>query len=258
MCHRCAHGRAHVVRTTTRAGWPPLTITISVTSHWTRVASLGTMVGMRSRSSPASAARWPRPRRRRAAVSAVVALVGLCAGCRPTRTLVVESVPPGAVVRLDEQVIGRTPLEHKFQHYGERRLSLYSPGYRTHSERVRIGAPWYARFPIDLITEVILPLGLDHRVELPVVVLEPDDGIEAEPAAAGFVSRAGEVRADAREAAAAARAAAAERAAARAANAPPGSAPEPGTQPASPPAPGNTGNTAPEAPSVPAPKPPAP
>jgi len=174
-------------------------------SEWIGVDPNGTMHNMspRTRSAPAR-----RPCGRVGAAVAMAALLGLGAGCRPTRTLVIDSVPPGAVVRLDEQVIGRTPLEHRFQHYGERRLSLYSPGYRTHSARIRIGAPWYARFPIDLLTEVILPLGLDHRVELDVVVLEPDDGREAEPAAAGFVSRAGEVRSVAREAAAEARAAA--------------------------------------------------
>jgi regulator of sigma E protease len=58
------------------------------------------------------------------------------------------------VVRLDEEVIGTTPLEHEFVHGGQRRLSLYLPGYRTWSQRVDLEMPWYASFPFDLITEV--------------------------------------------------------------------------------------------------------
>ena len=105
-------------------------------------------------------------------------------------------------MRLDERVIGRTPLEYDFEHYGQRRLSLYSPGYRTHSERLDLDPPWHAEFPWDLFTEVLIPLGLDDRVEHPVVRLEPDDGVEALPADTEFLSRAHEVRAAARAAAA--------------------------------------------------------
>jgi len=144
----------------------------------------------------------PRGRLRRCALLALA--IG-AAGCRPTRTLVVDSVPQGAVVRLDETVIGRTPLEYRFDHYGERRVSLYAPGYRTHSARESIRAPWHARFPLDLFTEVLLPLGLDHRVVLPTVVLEADSGDDAAPATGEFVARAGEVRATARAEAAARR-----------------------------------------------------
>jgi len=129
----------------------------------------------------------------RAGVLALLAL--LAPACRPHRTLMIESVPAGAVVRLDERPIGRTPLSYPFDHYGVRRISLYAPGYLTHSQRIDLSAPWFARFPIDLFTEVLLPLGLHHRVKLPVVHLEPDDGIEAQPAATEFVQRAARVRA---------------------------------------------------------------
>lgn len=160
---------------------------------------------------------------RRFALQALAAAVAVsAAGCRPTRTLVIDSVPQGAVVRLDETVIGRTPLEHRFDHYGERRVSLYAPGYRTHSARESIRAPWHARFPVDLFTEVLLPLGLDHRVVLPTVVLEADSGDDAAPATSEFVARAGDVRTTARAEAAARRAAA------------PTKALEPTTEPAAP------------------------
>ena len=128
----------------------------------------------------------------RLAAVAVVALA-LCA-CRGDRLLRVESTPPGAVVRLDDSVIGRTPLEVPFEHYGRRRLSLYRAGYRTYTQKLELDAPWFAIFPIDVFTEVLLPLGLDdvRTLQIPLV---PDTGDEAAPATEEFVEHAMRARA---------------------------------------------------------------
>ena len=119
-----------------------------------------------------------------------LALASLLAGCRGDRILRIESVPSGATVRLDDQVIGRTPLEIDFEHYGQRRLALYKATYRTYSEPLILRAPWWARFPIDLVTEVILPLGLDDVREAR-IVLAPDAGEpEASSATEEFLDNA--------------------------------------------------------------------
>ena len=85
------------------------------------------------------------------------------AGCRTHRYLEITSTPPGAEVRLDDEAVGLTPVRVPFEHYGTRRVSYYLPGYRTYSRRIRIKAPWHARFPIDILTEVLIPLGLTDR-----------------------------------------------------------------------------------------------
>ncbi len=90
-------------------------------------------------------------------------LPGLLGACRTQRILAVDSVPAGALVRFDEEIIGKTPLEHEFVHYGQRRLSLYLPGYQTWSEPVDLTPPLRARFPIDILTELLLPLGHTDR-----------------------------------------------------------------------------------------------
>jgi len=94
-------------------------------------------------------------------------------------------------VRLDEEVIGNTPLEHEFVHGGKRRLTLYLPGRRTWSQRVDLDGPWYSRFPLDLVTEVILPLGREHRFPFEVRLI-PDTGAEpgSDAAITDFVERA--------------------------------------------------------------------
>ena len=126
---------------------------------------------------------------------AVFVALTLVGGCRTRRILVVDSEPRGALVRFDGEVLGRTPLEHEFQHYGPRRLTLYLPGYGTWSERVYLKTPWYSYFPLDFLTEVLIPLGLTHRRSFH-VELQPDAGDDggATPATDGFVRRAAAVR----------------------------------------------------------------
>ncbi len=111
----------------------------------------------------------------RPASLALVVLLSTLVACRTTRTLRVTSEPEGAVVRLDEEVIGHSPLEYEFTHGGQRRLSLYLPGHQTWSRRIDLQMPWYSRFPMDILTEVLIPLGLDHVFEVE-VQLTPDTG----------------------------------------------------------------------------------
>jgi hypothetical protein len=71
-------------------------------------------------------------------------------------------------VRLDDRVVGETPLDLPFVHHGTRRVSCTLEGYRPVSRVVAIDAPWWARFPLDLFSEVLLPFGWRdiHRVEV--------------------------------------------------------------------------------------------
>ncbi|MFT5052475.1 MAG: hypothetical protein ACI8QZ_003908 [Chlamydiales bacterium] len=116
------------------------------------------------------------------------------AACAPQRILTVESYPPGAVVRLDERVIGRTPLDYPFDHYGQRRITLYLPGYRTWSRRLELSPPWHARFPIDIVTELLIPIGLRDQHEV-WVVLENDEVVGGHPDLGPLLERAREMRA---------------------------------------------------------------
>ena len=93
----------------------------------------------------------------------VLALLLVANGCRTRRYLEITSSPPGAEVRLDDEAVGRTPVKVPFEHYGTRRITYYLAGYRSYSRRIRLKPPWHARFPIDIVTEVLVPLGLTDR-----------------------------------------------------------------------------------------------
>ena len=108
-------------------------------------------------------------------------------GCAHDVTFTSE--PPGAEVRLDGQNVGNTPLELPFQHYGIRRLTLYLDGYLTHSEVIEVAPPWYGRFPIDLFSEVVVPVGWEdvHRID---ARLDPGRDTIPEPDLTSVLDRA--------------------------------------------------------------------
>jgi hypothetical protein len=92
----------------------------------------------------------------------LVLVLGLGA-CRTNRYLELTSTPSGAEVRLDDEHVGRTPVKVPFEHYGTRRVTYYLEGYRTVSKQLELAPRWYARFPFDLFTEVLLPVGWRDR-----------------------------------------------------------------------------------------------
>ncbi|HJO26644.1 MAG: hypothetical protein CMK00_01455 [Planctomycetes bacterium] len=122
-----------------------------------------------------------------AALCLALASLASCAGVE--RVLTVESTPPGAIVRLDERIIGKTPLEHEFDHYGTVRLTLYLEGFRTRSVRAELSPPWYGRFPVDLFTDFLWPLAWTdrHQVKL---ALNAEGGSPDAPDLAAVLRRA--------------------------------------------------------------------
>lgn len=112
--------------------------------------------------------------------SAVLGLVFLVAGCAARRELVIDSVPQGALIRLDDTVVGTTPFQTGFEAYGTRRVTLYLDGYRSQSLTVEIKPPWYGRFPLDIISEVLLPVGWRDRHDVR-MELVPESGVVTMP-----------------------------------------------------------------------------
>lgn len=112
-------------------------------------------------------------------------VVGLCAlfaasGC-VRRRLAVRTNPPGAVVSVDNQVIGTSPAASSFTYYGTREIRIEKDGYRTETIRRRISPPWYQLPGLDFITETLVPWEIrDERiidVELVPQTLEPTEEV---------------------------------------------------------------------------------
>ena len=94
-------------------------------------------------------------------LAALLPLGLLVAGGCVQRTLQVESDPPGALVYLNGQEAGRTPMRKNFVWYGTYDVQLRKEGYQTMSEETKVWAPWWQWPPIDLFAE-LLPLEDNH------------------------------------------------------------------------------------------------
>jgi hypothetical protein len=87
-----------------------------------------------------------------------------CTGCVGVRRqLMVESQPAGALVYINGDEVGRTPLTHEFVYYGTMDVKLRKDGYETLEDRPRVWAPWWQIPPIDLVAEAF-PLTDKHMV----------------------------------------------------------------------------------------------
>jgi hypothetical protein len=117
-------------------------------------------------SNSAKPTRYPggrRPGGRRRWLCLLACALALTTGC-VQRRLTVRSNPPGALVYVDNNEIGMTPVSVDFTYYGARQIRLVKDGYETLKDQVRISAPWYQYVPIDFVVENLVPVEIeDHR-----------------------------------------------------------------------------------------------
>lgn len=91
--------------------------------------------------------------------------------------MTVRTNPPGAVVSVDNQVIGTTPAATSFTYYGTREIRVEKDGYRSEVLKTKVNPPWYQYPGLDFVTESLWPWEIrDERmvdVELVPLTLEP-------------------------------------------------------------------------------------
>jgi hypothetical protein len=80
-------------------------------------------------------------------------LIATASGC-VQRTMRVESDPPGALVYMNSQEIGRTPLQRDFTWYGNYDVEVRRDGYQTLKTNTWVVAPWWQWPPFDLFAEL--------------------------------------------------------------------------------------------------------
>ncbi|MEX1230093.1 MAG: PEGA domain-containing protein [Planctomycetaceae bacterium] len=97
-------------------------------------------------------------------VCLAVALCGLGSGC-VHRRLTIHSEPEGALVMLDGEEVGFTPVSVDFTYYATREVKLIKDGYETMTVLEKVPAPWYQRFPADFFSEHFLPFRVKNRHE---------------------------------------------------------------------------------------------
>ncbi len=83
----------------------------------------------------------------------IIGLFALLPGCAQ-QTLTVTSDPPGAVVILNDQEVGRTPFTRDFTWYGPYDVIIRRDGYETIKTCQDMRSPFYMQPPLDLFAEM--------------------------------------------------------------------------------------------------------
>lgn len=105
--------------------------------------------------------------RRGWAAWAMVLLGLLATGCSHNmhRRMTIRSEPPGALVLLEGEEIGYTPVSMDFDHYGTREITLIKDGYETVTAMQKVRTPWHQRVGVDLVTDNFSPVKINDRME---------------------------------------------------------------------------------------------
>ncbi len=90
----------------------------------------------------------------RLALTLALAAAALLPSCA-RRTIEITSDPPGALVHLNDEQVGRTPLEVPFTFYGSYDVRLELPGHEPLWTTGRARAPWWDYPVIDLVGEAV-------------------------------------------------------------------------------------------------------
>lgn len=94
--------------------------------------------------------------RRIATLLSLLIATPLFCGC-VRRRMIVRTGPPGAVVSIDNQVIGTSPAASSFTYYGTRDIRIEKDGFRTETIRRNIRPPWYQLPGLDFVSETLWP-----------------------------------------------------------------------------------------------------
>lgn len=115
-------------------------------------------------------------------------MVLLFTGC-VERRMTVRSNPTNALVILDGQEIGHTPVSTSFTYYGDREIKLVKDGYETKTIKQTVSTPWYQYVPLDFISEALIPWRIRDERNY-VYTLEPAMAVSD----ADLLQRAAQVR----------------------------------------------------------------
>jgi hypothetical protein len=91
------------------------------------------------------------------AISAVSLIVPIVlAGC-VERELTINTKPQEALVVLNDEEIGESPVTVSFNWYGDYYVRISKEGYETLNTHRDLKGPWYDHFPFDFFAEIVNP-----------------------------------------------------------------------------------------------------
>jgi hypothetical protein len=80
----------------------------------------------------------------------------LLSGC-VERRLTINTKPEGALVVLNDEEIGTSPVTVSFNWYGDYWVRISKPGFETLDTHRKLKGPWYDHFPFDFFAQIVNP-----------------------------------------------------------------------------------------------------
>ena len=80
----------------------------------------------------------------------------ILAGC-VERKLTIDTKPQGALVVLNDEEIGESPVTTNFNWYGDYCIRISKDGYETLNTHRELKGPWYDHFPFDFFAQIVNP-----------------------------------------------------------------------------------------------------
>ena len=91
-------------------------------------------------------------------IALILALAGLSAstGC-VKRRYTIRTNPPGALVIVNGQEMGPSPISADYTFYGDREITLIKDGFQTQTIIQPMRAPWWDNLVTEFFTENLIP-----------------------------------------------------------------------------------------------------
>jgi hypothetical protein len=91
------------------------------------------------------------------ALTAVISIAGLFFGGCVERRLTINTEPQGALVALNDEEIGESPVTVNFNWYGDYCVRLSKDGFQTLNTHRELRGPWYDHLPFDFFAQIVNP-----------------------------------------------------------------------------------------------------
>jgi len=92
-------------------------------------------------------------------------IVSLLLGGCVERRLTINTEPRGAIVVLNDEEIGISPVTVSFEWYGDYDVRISKEGFETLKTHRKLKGPWYDRFPFDFFANCLNPKRIVNSYE---------------------------------------------------------------------------------------------
>ncbi len=94
----------------------------------------------------------------------IITAVIILSGC-VERRLTIDTAPQGALVVLNDEEIGESPVTVSFSWYGDYNVRVSKEGFETLKTHRKLKGPWYDKFPFDFFAQILNPKKIQDSYE---------------------------------------------------------------------------------------------